>query len=479
MMDCLTMESGPFRHEQIDTKGRQIRLVTILPAPGGAIQSRIKTFDLEGTVTPDYRALSYTWGPPNPIIPIELNQKRFFVRKNLYNFLRHFKRRLEKFSGHGRFEEEEQWLWIDQICIDQAATKERNHQVEMMSEIYRRASYVYLWLGASSFVTKTVVRAIKNNYHLYHHRENQAHINADVRSSIDDAIFSPCPDNHVETFFQNPYWTRLWIVQEVMLARYIRIFIEDTIVSWEELKRFCTIRSDGPKRLRWLVENAQTGQTFSFSVLFDIFGENRCADPSDRVYAFLGIVHPDERVQVDYAKPSYYKFVQAVFLILPKERQSHSGLFKAVQEHDYRNSQSQTFMNVATAMMCEARQETGLRLMDAICTLASQLHIDLKDKYGKVSEDSKDATKAIEEELRNHWTDLAQAYTALYVPDAGYDREKAWNMRSMSCDLLEGSYKRGVELTTTFFDALADNFLKSYPGLINNMDSGVEPVIIC
>jgi hypothetical protein len=38
-------------------------------------------------------------------------------------------------------------LWIDQICIDQETTEEKNHQVSMMSSIYSNASRVITYFG--------------------------------------------------------------------------------------------------------------------------------------------------------------------------------------------------------------------------------------------------------------------------------------------------------------------------------------------
>jgi hypothetical protein len=38
-------------------------------------------------------------------------------------------------------------IWIDAICINKSDIGERNQQVKMMSSIYKRASYVRIWLG--------------------------------------------------------------------------------------------------------------------------------------------------------------------------------------------------------------------------------------------------------------------------------------------------------------------------------------------
>lgn len=38
-------------------------------------------------------------------------------------------------------------VWADAICINQQNLEERNHQVEFMTGIYRKAFTVALWLG--------------------------------------------------------------------------------------------------------------------------------------------------------------------------------------------------------------------------------------------------------------------------------------------------------------------------------------------
>ena len=42
------------------------------------------------------------------------------------------------------------FLWIDAICINQANIQEKNHQVPLMADVYRRAEHVCVWLGERS-----------------------------------------------------------------------------------------------------------------------------------------------------------------------------------------------------------------------------------------------------------------------------------------------------------------------------------------
>jgi hypothetical protein len=87
------------------------------------------------------------------------------VRQNLFDFLEHFRARLAAYSRSPEHEPDIQHVWIDQLCIDQEAVDEK---VEMMSEIYRRASYVYVWLGKSNGEMQTAMIIIKLNYRQRH-----------------------------------------------------------------------------------------------------------------------------------------------------------------------------------------------------------------------------------------------------------------------------------------------------------------------
>ena len=86
--------------------------------------------------SPRYRALSHMWGTKKDERWIQMKGHHTTIRSNLYHFLRVY---AEDYQG--------QRIWIDQLCIDQTSTQERNHQVQLMSNIYRQASDVLVWLG--------------------------------------------------------------------------------------------------------------------------------------------------------------------------------------------------------------------------------------------------------------------------------------------------------------------------------------------
>lgn len=83
-----------------------------------------------------YNALSYTWDDEPLSVPLLVDGETVLIAPNCDLALR----RLRK-SGRVRA------FWIDAVCINQADVQERNAQVSVMSEIYKKSDWVFVWLG--------------------------------------------------------------------------------------------------------------------------------------------------------------------------------------------------------------------------------------------------------------------------------------------------------------------------------------------
>ena len=137
-----------------------------------------------------------------PLHSILLDGQTIQVRDNLWQFINYVASlpKLKKIS-----------FWIDALCIDQQDIKDRNKQVRQMGEIYARAEKVIVWLGIVS-------------------DEVDAFASALSRSCVNGARLQPgdiralpfCATSTV-AICQMPYWTRTWIVQEVLLARNVEV----------------------------------------------------------------------------------------------------------------------------------------------------------------------------------------------------------------------------------------------------------------
>ncbi|KAL9607137.1 MAG: hypothetical protein Q9167_007922, partial [Letrouitia subvulpina] len=140
---------------------------------------------------PIYEALSYTWGEAKEMHVIFVNNQPFPVTPNLFVALKYLRKA-----------EESRILWIDAICIDQNSLLEKTHQVGMMRDIYRGASQVLIWLGESD---KDIRKAI--NF-----LEQRKIFQLLTREELDP--FLP----GLAKIFNQPWWSRIWVVQEVLVA---------------------------------------------------------------------------------------------------------------------------------------------------------------------------------------------------------------------------------------------------------------------
>lgn len=127
--------SSLYVNHQLDPTTNSIRLLELVDTGPVAIACRFRVASLELCVP--YFALSYTWGAEDDGHMIDIEGHRFLVRKNLWDFLLQTRNR-RKWYGHETSQDRELLLWIDAVCIDQGNVAERNHQVEMMGNIYKQ-----------------------------------------------------------------------------------------------------------------------------------------------------------------------------------------------------------------------------------------------------------------------------------------------------------------------------------------------------
>ena len=114
--------------------GRAVRFVRILPGACGGVHCQIFRASLTDNV--DYIALSYAWGSTARTKSIVCNGKCLRVTESLHSALRRL-----------RLPSEARVFWIDAICINQDDIPERNHQVSLVREVYKKARQLYVWLG--------------------------------------------------------------------------------------------------------------------------------------------------------------------------------------------------------------------------------------------------------------------------------------------------------------------------------------------
>jgi heterokaryon incompatibility protein (HET) len=105
----------------------------------GRVNIKLVQADLSTTLV--FEALSYTWGDPNEKVPININGKTFHITIHLDAFLRKLAERSPDVE-----QTQNQLFWADQISINQKDIKERNSQVALMADIYRKSQRTLVWV---------------------------------------------------------------------------------------------------------------------------------------------------------------------------------------------------------------------------------------------------------------------------------------------------------------------------------------------
>jgi hypothetical protein len=130
---------GRFEYQKLCQSRREIRLLELLPSKHHLSKFRpaCRVYHTSLGSSPPFLALSYVWGHENNKRVILVNKRPFRVTRNLYDAMMSLR------------ESESITLWIDAICINQKNYEEKDWQVRLMGDLYRKATTVLAWLGAS------------------------------------------------------------------------------------------------------------------------------------------------------------------------------------------------------------------------------------------------------------------------------------------------------------------------------------------
>ena len=158
------LENTPSIYSPLAAEGeiRLLRLIVDLRSDRqhrdtSPLKCELRTSKLGTLTTPAYTALSYCWGPACPEHYIDINGSKLKITPNLDVALRHIQRKwleslvvdLDNPPPPEDSIVKSGWFWIDAICINQSDNSEKEKQVPQMTEIYKYAKPVLVWLGKS------------------------------------------------------------------------------------------------------------------------------------------------------------------------------------------------------------------------------------------------------------------------------------------------------------------------------------------
>ena len=206
----------------IDSLRRQIRLVTLLPNPDpdDIIECVLSTVVLGEK---PYEALSYVWGDESRKTRIQLDDERFMVTLNLEAALHYL-----------RYPHNPRVLWIDALCINQKDPVEKSAQVAFMTDIYDQAQNVLSWLGVGSHSRathpSTIFDFIKDTHRFDELRQGQPYWAQRRLGNMEQGIKL--------IFSENAVWRRIWIVQELAMAKNVIFCAGEQTVTMDDMEEF-------------------------------------------------------------------------------------------------------------------------------------------------------------------------------------------------------------------------------------------------
>lgn len=213
-------------------------------------------FDLEEA--PPYEAVSYVWGEQVRTQYVSLEDgQNLQVTASIAYALPHLARACQT-----------NYLWIDQITIDQSDIEERNQQVKIMGRIYLQCSRCLVWLDDGETLD------IESDLDLeWEEKAGKDLQKALQKFTIETIAVSDQPDlsrqplarrhstqkalsaehyrvrEHLLWFLEHPWFKRVWVYQEFLLAKHVVFLIGNFPLPMEHVRK--VFKSGFPRSAAW------------------------------------------------------------------------------------------------------------------------------------------------------------------------------------------------------------------------------------
>ena len=271
-------EPTPALYSPLDYEAHQIRVLVVDPGPPNAeVSAQFEHTNLKNTSDTqtelNFHALSYCWGEFLSTTNITLKTATRTQPSTLAisSTVDRAIRQLRHPSAPLR-------IWVDAVCINQSDLEERANQVALMGQIYSLASEVHIWLDEAEFLGfPGAFRMIRDAYNYKHricpggeqcacpgsvkHILTTAELDAIAEEAEDNPTFgylygvfdrhrahfdAECVDAFggggnvnlaylLENLFHHPWFQRVWVIQEAILASKATVHSASDAIDWKEI----------------------------------------------------------------------------------------------------------------------------------------------------------------------------------------------------------------------------------------------------
>lgn len=278
------------------------RILELLPGIKEEIEFILSIADWNNP--PSYEALSYAWGDVNTTEPIFSRGSKLDVTTNLKAGLLQLRK-----------PDKSRYIWADAACINQKDRVEKGHQVDNMRQIYRKAEKVLVWLGKDDHngevagnskmaMEKLVAECCRHSGKSITELKkgedlrNALPANLSTPISLDDQ-FNEELWRSISWFFNQTWFSRLWVFQEVTAGPDVEMWCGKICISWDVVALTAAyINHSSHTRTNWnflnsyyenayLMRDSSLHATFTIPHILGFSRLFRTKDPLDRIYALL------------------------------------------------------------------------------------------------------------------------------------------------------------------------------------------------
>lgn len=284
-----------------------MRLLRFAPRSySNEVECQLQAFPL--SQVPKYHSLSYCWGDPTRGNSLLCSGKKIMITTTLKGALE----RLVTFD-RGNVE----WIWIDQICIDQVNVRERGTQVNIMKDIYQKSEGTIIWLGPDIAGIETSAGLLEKMWVLHNNDQNLNGSRKRRPYTLDEykATNLPPPEDQswkvLGELLAVPWFVRTWVIQEAALSRaHPRMLCGSYELDWEKLLGssswmasmcygFTPLAQDTKawpalRSLSLFNDLKNVGLPWDLTTLLNKAIRFKATEPRDRVYSLFGLAGETE-----------------------------------------------------------------------------------------------------------------------------------------------------------------------------------------
>lgn len=293
---------------------------------------------------PCYEAVTYTWDRVDDSEGMTVNGRKFYVQPKVFSILKALRSRSKA-----------RILWLDSIRINMKDRAEHSQQVALTTEIYSNAFQNAVWFDDGNPHGSQAIRSIQDRAFAGRLSVLKEASTAGLELLNSLTVPDDSPDmlsspplnkakelaselaeltNGMHYLITRPLWRRVWVIQEISVAKELIFYCGEDILPWEDWIKSLTLFKSflkgvtGNQNLGWVPKLSDTdmltgleavtmisflrteyqaGHEISLPKLLWLSRLHVAEDPRDKLNAILNLYAPEERnnplLKADYRVP--------------------------------------------------------------------------------------------------------------------------------------------------------------------------------